>query len=232
MKLKDYIIDHEGQVVKIGMQSCFVWIGRLSKQTEKDLAKLSKKEIDDIQAKIKLYQKNLIGTYTSPLRLPVNKDFETKATRVSRLMDEHDEDYFKGEIVRMAIEAVQGRVANADTYYKNLIAKQHQLDNWKDFIDREILEIYESFEEDIEAIIICEGEEIGEYWDQDEAVSMGSIPRSQIEVQQQQCYFIKHQGSETRCDILTECICDNKLCPFYKSRNEWKYNEKFELVRI
>lgn len=169
MKLKDAVDVYRGQTVKIGSASSFVFIGKLDEQSLETLRELSKKYHERIE-----YNYHHFDVYLN--NFEVNEDkrwadqiikFDRSCLRRKVTQKVRREEYKK--LRERYLEEKAKRKRNAETrrdYCKRA------LDEWTEFEEREVKEVYPSIE--LDNIIIFEGYETGKYWTLEEA-ERGSV---------------------------------------------------------
>lgn len=144
--LKQVLKKYEGKEVKLGSGTCFVYCGIVNDDICDILDRYSKEEYE--AAKISLFNKE-----------EYKKDFE----RIwEKKWKERDEE-------RISVEVFE--INKAKDWLATLISiknKRERIENWMDFIYRNVKEIYQSDVEEGVTIILFDGIEQGKYWNREE----------------------------------------------------------------
>lgn len=162
MKLKETLLNHAGEQVKIGAQSSFIYCGIaegafdiLDKMSAHRLEEL-KKQLDEIRRKNEMFDKIWTAKTDAFLR-------QTQMEARSKRWNEIKTAERMSGAVRMC-----DRKKNADRIRiaRLLETLPVQIENFKGFEERRVRKEYESLEGG--TIILIEGHEVGSYWTYEE----------------------------------------------------------------
>lgn len=159
MKVREVLEQHNGEMMKLGSASSYVWCGEVTDRVADILEKLSADELKRIK---RVYPKLVKRAET------FDKDwdslfkkrmgaFETSALKFGLIPA------VKKERKEKLIKELESNKQKAkDILYKQLEELPKRIENWTSFLERDIVEMYPSLEG--RTIVIFEGKEPGKYW--------------------------------------------------------------------
>ena len=159
MTLREAIKKNEGNTIRIGAASGFIYIARCSWRTVNVIERLSEKEYRRIKKALednKKHKSNYATYWDVEARRRIKSEISTCKYDNIQL-------YVNKEMRK--IEHAKRR--DKETTEKNITRLQKKYDNFIPFLDREVKAEYKSdINNDI--IILFEGDENGDYWDANE----------------------------------------------------------------
>lgn len=159
MKLKEVLNNMNGETVKLGSASNFVFCGKVDENTEGTLIKLSAEELDSLKNRLKLtkrHDKNFDQIWDMKLKGQLEL-LEKNAEKHSYSISEKEQK--KRELIAKHNKA---RDKDRKLTDKRLASLPERIKNFTNFTERKVLDRYAS--EFGGSIIIFEGEEYGQYW--------------------------------------------------------------------
>lgn len=159
MILKELLNDMNGETVKLGSASNFVFCGKVDENTEGTLIKLSAEELDSLKDRLtwtKARDKNFDHIWDMTLKRRL-KLLEESAEKHSYSINEKEQK--ERELIA---EHNKARDKDRRLTDKRLVSLPERIKNFTNFTERKVLDRYAS--EFGGSIIIFEGEENGQYW--------------------------------------------------------------------
>ena len=163
MKLKDALINHSGERVKIGAQSSYIFCGTLDESISEVFEKHDKVEVRRLQKILndtRRHDEKFDSIWNTKTEMEL-KTFHTAARKYrwnnDMILKKHSE----------LIKRIEQRKKNDRMRVDKLLeALPQRIENYVGIADREVKEEYESLEGG--TIIIFDGMEVGAYWTYDE----------------------------------------------------------------
>ena len=159
MILKELLNDMNGETVKLGSASGFVFCGKVDENTEGTLIKLSAEELDSLKNLLKLtkrHDKNFDQIWDMKLK--------GQLELLEESAEEHSYSISEKEQKERELIAKHNKARDKDRRLtdKRLVSLPERIRNFTNFTERKVLDRYAS--EFGGSIIIFEGEENGQYW--------------------------------------------------------------------
>lgn len=161
MLLKEQLKLLEGENVKLGSGTSFIYCGVFGNNIEKIVEKLSVEEhkrLQNLKSRHTKYLLNFDRIWNARIKMKIKSFKKEKETnkKIKTTVEEYEEEL----IIRREKEKIKVE--------KNLEEVTNQLKVFTPFLEREVIDVYESIIDPEVKIVIFEGQEVGDYWDEEE----------------------------------------------------------------
>lgn len=167
MTVKYALIQNQGKIIKIGASNGFMYCGKCDENVLEELERIEKETYEEMAKSLKNTRRKLHlfeSTWELRKKHIIDKWFFKK---YKKCKVELKDNYFfcnSLEELEKEIQADKERSFDTLTSYNEKIGTY--LDNYKPFLERDVLEIYPSIDtyENVDLIIVFDGIETGRYW--------------------------------------------------------------------
>lgn len=173
MTLKEQLQLLKGIDVKIGFNSSFVYCYINDENTESALIELSKEEFTHLH-KYRQLLKDHIKNFEAFWSDKVSRKIKQLQTTMEAAAKKHNKKLdlrqFEKEVKILRAKLEVEKETDYNTTTRKIVSYTKRIETFTPFLDREVLEVYDSTYNDGTKIIRCEGLENGPYWFKEEYI--------------------------------------------------------------